>query len=211
MTFENTSYQSINFGPYVMILSLPQHITTTLHTEGLKKLESFNHGLAGHLNHQYQYDESSKNWFYQELSPVFNKFREQHNLFHNFKNLPSVKLEANNLWINFMQAGDYNPVHIHDGDISFVVFVDVPKELEEERNNFAGQPGNEPGSLYFQYAFTPGIGSGSYTHHPKTGDMIIFPAKLQHWVSPFKSKVQRISVSGNLTITNKDELPHEVF
>ena len=28
--------------------------------------------------------------------------------------------------------------------------------------------------------------------------MFIFPSSLQHWVFPFRSKVERISVSGNL-------------
>ena len=35
---------------------------------------------------------------------------------------------------------------------------------------------------------------------PKSGDMYIFPAGLRHWVFPFKSNVERISVSGNLLI-----------
>ena len=33
---------------------------------------------------------------------------------------------------------------------------------------------------------------------PFTGDMFMFPAWLKHWVSPFKSDVTRISVSGNV-------------
>ena len=35
---------------------------------------------------------------------------------------------------------------------------------------------------------------------PKTGDIFIFPASLKHYVYPFKSKVTRISVSGNLNL-----------
>jgi len=46
---------------------------------------------------------------------------------------------------------------------------------------------------------------------PQTGDMFMFPALLQHWVCPFKSKVTRISVSGNLRIINKDKLPRDYF
>ena len=45
---------------------------------------------------------------------------------------------------------------------------------------------------------------------PETGDFYMFPA-LQHWVCPFKSKVTRISVSGNLRIINKDKLPMITF
>ena len=46
---------------------------------------------------------------------------------------------------------------------------------------------------------------------PQTGDMFMFPALLQHWVCPFKSKVTRISVSGNLRIINKENLPRDYF
>ena len=33
---------------------------------------------------------------------------------------------------------------------------------------------------------------------PEVGDLIIFPAWLQHHVNSFKADVERISVSGNL-------------
>ena len=36
------------------------------------------------------------------------------------------------------------------------------------------------------------------SHFPEEGDMFIFPAWLKHWVSPYKSDVVRISVSGNI-------------
>jgi len=41
--------------------------------------------------------------------------------------------------------------------------------------------------------------------------MIIFPALLQHWVVPFKSKCTRISVSGNLEVVNRKNLPNDFF
>ena len=46
---------------------------------------------------------------------------------------------------------------------------------------------------------------------PETGDFFIFPALLQHWVVPYKTKCTRVSVSGNLTIINKNELPQGYF
>ena len=33
---------------------------------------------------------------------------------------------------------------------------------------------------------------------PEENDIFIFPAGLRHWVFPFKSNVERISVSGNI-------------
>ena len=46
---------------------------------------------------------------------------------------------------------------------------------------------------------------------PQPGDFFMFPALLQHWVCPFKSKVTRISVSGNMRIENRDKFPHDYF
>ena len=46
---------------------------------------------------------------------------------------------------------------------------------------------------------------------PQTGDFLMFPALLQHWVCPFKSKITRVSVSGNMEITNRDKLPKDYF
>ena len=33
---------------------------------------------------------------------------------------------------------------------------------------------------------------------PATRDLFIFPASLEHWVFPFRSNVERVSVSGNI-------------
>ena len=39
----------------------------------------------------------------------------------------------------------------------------------------------------------------------------MFYSMLQHWVAPFKSKVTRVSVSGNLRILNRNKLPRDYF
>jgi hypothetical protein len=36
------------------------------------------------------------------------------------------------------------------------------------------------------------------SYFPQENDMFIFPAWLKHWVSPYKSDVVRVSVSGNV-------------
>jgi hypothetical protein len=37
-----------------------------------------------------------------------------------------------------------------------------------------------------------------YSHQPKTSELLIFPAWLLHTVYPFKSNVERISISFNI-------------
>ena len=95
-------------------------------------------------------------------------------------------------------------VHTHTEDLSFVLYLDVPKELEEENKNERNndQYGG-PGAITFMW------GEGSTNdvivannRLPKTGEFYIFPTHLRHMVYPFKSDVIRISMSGNLGYVN---------
>jgi len=204
-------YTHMNWGPFVLKTKLPDYIIKKLKTEGKKAKESYNHALAGHIDNQFLYPEKVQQWFYNEIHPVIQAYRNGHCKFHGIEEL-NVDFKADDLWVNFMKAGDFNPIHTHDGDYSFVVFVDVPKQLEVEQKKFEGTSA-QPGALLFEYtqqAKPRWATTGSHVL-PKTGDMIMFPALLQHWVCPFKSKVTRISVSGNLRITNKEKLPRDYF
>jgi hypothetical protein len=40
---------------------------------------------------------------------------------------------------------------------------------------------------------------------PKKGDLYVFPALLSHYVAPFKSNIERISVSGNLSFRGAND------
>ena len=201
----------VHWGPYVMKTSLPKHIINKLKTEGKKAKESYSHKLAGHLDHQYLYPADVQRWFYDNMTPYIRAYRDGHCKYHNLENL-KVELNADDLWVNYMKAGDFNPKHSHGGDYSFVLFLDVPKALEKEAKEFKGS-GTKPGSLLFEFTqqAKPKYATTGHSVMPKTGDFYMFPAMLQHWVCPFKSKVTRISVSGNMRIVNKDKLPRDYF
>lgn len=106
-------------------------------------------------------------------------------------------LSTRGLWINYMEKNDFNPIHEHFGDLSFVLFCDVPNEIKiENQKNKTRSSG--AGSLSFLY----GDGMPEYVcsqnFMPEKGDFFIFPSKLQHYVHPFKSDVTRISIAGNM-------------
>ena len=201
----------VHWGPYVMKTSLPKHIINKLKTEGKKAKESYSHKLAGHLDHQYLYPADVQRWFYDNMTPYIRAYRDGHCKYHNLENL-MVELNADDLWVNYMKAGDFNPKHSHGGDYSFVLFLDVPKALEKEAKEFKGS-GTKPGSLLFEFTqqAKPKYATTGHSVMPETGDFYMFPAMLQHWVCPFKSKVTRISVSGNIRIKNRDKLPNDYF
>ena len=208
---KQVDFSHMNWGPYVMQTKVPDYIIKKLKTEGKKAKTSYNHSLAGHLNHQFLYPPKVQQWFYSEIHPIIQAYRKGHCKFHGIEDL-TVELQADDLWVNYMQPGDFNPIHTHGADYSFVLFLDVPKQLKKEQENYKGTSA-KPGSLMFEFTqqAKPRYATTGTAVLPQTGDFYMFPALLQHWVCPFKSKVTRISVSGNLRIMNKANLPHDYF
>jgi len=206
-------FSNINFGPFLFRTKVDKSLVKFLLEEGLKASKSHNKNLAGHLKSQFLYPDTIQEKFYTHFfSPYVNAYRQAH---CNYNRLPlDVPLEVsyNDLWINFMRSGEFNPSHTHVSDISFVLFLDVPKEIHEQAEQFEGVGGG-PGAISFHYGETtiPKWVNSQYSCIPNTGDLFIFPGLLQHWVSPFQANVTRISVSGNLIITNKEKFPRDYF
>ena len=106
-----------------------------------------------------------------------------------------------NLWINYQKANEYNPPHKHTGDLSFVIYLQVPDEIERENDLTAHEHKNEgAGMILFDYGMEMPLSINRIAHMPRTGDAFIFPAWLVHHVYAFKSDVERISVSGNIIL-----------
>jgi hypothetical protein len=190
--------------PYQFYYSGPLLYHTELNKDDLKNLKKIcikdktkdaKNRLAGHLDHEYMIDtkvfsEILKNYLL-EYSQGFDHWYGKK--IKSFKTIMS--------WVNFMKAGDFNPPHVHsDFDLTCVLYLDIPLKLQEENKKFIGK-GSGPGSINF--IFQTGndkFNISSKNYFPKTGDFFIFPASLLHSVSPFKSNVERISVSANFKI-----------
>ena len=203
----------INLGAAIMKTKTPKHIHDRLLVEAKEKLESYNHNLAGHLDKQLSFDKETMMWFYSEMLPIWNAYRQIHCNFHGLEQLP-IDYSSSSLWVNHMRAGEYNPLHTHHGDLTFVAYLDVPKEIEDEQKKYIGKSA-PPGCIEFMLTFTDFTKKqwASLGKHisPRTGDLLVFPAKLQHTVPPFKSDVTRISVSGNLEMANRKNLGENYF
>lgn len=208
---ENVKYTYMNWGPFVLKTKLPDYIIKELLIQGKKAKQSYNKSLAGHLKDQFLYPINVQNWFYKEITPILQAYREGHCKYHGVENL-NVELSFDDLWVNYMKAGDFNPMHTHGGEYSFVIFLQVPDKLKQEMKDFEGTS-VKPGMLMFEFTqqAKPRWSTTGSAIAPETGDFYMFPALLQHWVAPFKSKIERISVSGNIRIANKDKLPRDYF
>jgi hypothetical protein len=194
------NHRYLHFGPVIGGTKVDPTICKELLERGHKTTKSHVKYLAGHLDKENVFESDDKQWFVDNFQDYFIPYWKHlqnvmdPNYFYGMD--PFKKLWLSNLWINFMKKGEFNPPHGHDGDFSFVLYLDVPKELAEEDRNFIGN-GTGPGSISFIYGEEQKNIRTAHGVIPSSNELWIFPASLKHLVPPFKSDVERISVSGN--------------
>jgi uncharacterized protein (TIGR02466 family) len=185
-----------HWGPLLWRTKLDKEFCDELFERAKKTNIKANAYLAGHIEDEYEYLPEDLVWCAEKLSPyVQNYLNAGRNWYKDIReNTTTIRLEQ--LWINYMRKGDSNPIHIHQSNISFVIYLKVPDALNQEKN-FSPNSG-APGSIIFVYGENLDNFITSYEILPEEGDMFMFPSQLRHLVFPFRSDVVRVSVSGNL-------------
>ena len=194
---EDIKYSYFHWGPFLFHTEITQEECGIIIEEGKKcrrKSNDYRAKLAGHLSEEYKLENAERiaGWlknYFNAYATGYNKWRGEGSMKPNFT--------LTSLWINYMKANEFNPPHDHGSDLSFILYPDVPAELTQENKDFKGTM-RGPGGVCWLY----GEGNRqciSVVHRmPATKDLFIFPASLKHWVFPFKSNVERVSVSGNI-------------
>ena len=108
------------------------------------------------------------------------------------------KVSIKNFWVVRQFNNEYNPVHYHDGHISGVGYLKVPKFIS--KNN---KKAKTDGTIDFISGNKMFLSESIYNHQPKVGDVILFPNYLMHTAYSFRSNGERRSFSFNLEIDDK--------
>jgi hypothetical protein len=103
------------------------------------------------------------------------------------------------VWVVSQYAGDFNPIHIHDANLSGVAFLKMPPKFEEEYKKEDHHP--TAGCLEFLGSVPNHFARHSYIAKPEIGDFYLFPSWLTHQVYPFRSKGERRSMSFNVHLS----------
>lgn len=154
-------------------------------------------GLVGNMQRQYKLTKSIE-----VLEPFLNIMCEEYTQHWNyFKRDSNFKLE--NLWINFQQKNEFNPIHYHNGVFTFVCWLKIPYKIENELDALHVKDSNAKVASTFQFVYPNILGNMSmdtaYVSDDWEKKIILFPAALSHCVHPFStSNKYRISISGNL-------------
>lgn len=173
--------------------------------DNFSSAEPYNNHLVGNLEREYNLPKS-KNYIAQLLMPLITKYEANTNLefFSTVNHKSAIVLDST--WVNFQKKYEFNPVHNHTGVYSFVLWLDIPYDIEDENQSDPARNSSEPcaGNFSFLYTNTMGVITPFNISCSKelNGTLLLFPAKMMHCVYPFyTSDEYRITVSGNFTQT----------
>ena len=182
--------------------------------------------LAGHINEEYDIfrsfdksksivESSDTNYIKYEnfikncaFDPYFEGFWRKTNILTR-----PCELSIVSTWVNFQKKYEFNPPHTHTGLFSWIIFLNIPYNLEDENKVFPEMnirdENNEVVFVTSRLAFllvNPYL-SGGIDHvsinvdKSFEGKIMMFPSYLQHEVFPFyTSDDYRITISGNASL-----------
>ena len=186
------------FGPKITKISFPKVLVKKINIEidkmvldkkNLKK-NDYSKQLVGQVRQELQL---SKKFIHKNLE----KFLQERILSYIYlvENKKPKKIKIKNFWIVRQFKNDYNPIHYHNGEISGVGYLKIPKNL-----NFGKKKIKTNGTIDFINGTRSFLSKSIYNHLPKVGDLILFPSYLMHVVYPFKVGGERRSFSFNANI-----------
>ena len=141
-------------------------------------------------------DKFIKKYLDKELKKNIIKFLSKEKM-HKIK-----KIKILNLWVVRQFRGEYNPIHYHEGDLSGVGYLKLPKGMTGNKlvKNKKIKTNGTIDFINGQRAF---LSKSIYNVIPKIKELIIFPNYLMHTAYPFNIKGERRSFSFNAKIIFK--------
>ena len=107
-----------------------------------------------------------------------------------------------NLWVVRQFKGEYNPVHYHEGDLSGVGYLKLPKNMTNNKM-VKNKKIKTNGTIDFINGQRNFLSKSIYNVVPKIRDLIVFPNYLMHTAYPFNIEGERRSFSFNVKIVFK--------
>ena len=208
------------FGPFIGKTTVSDSFIDSV-TEGgsnirgshrfIRESHDYRSNLAGNIAEEYRFDERflESNGLDTEIKIAVTQYLASvSRALRRDVVIPFEYMELSEMWINYMKNGEWNPKHNHTGEVSLVIFLNVPEEIAAENTTEESvKKSNSPtsGKLQFSYGEHMNLSSSTFNATPKRGDMYLFPSALFHQVYPFISDTERVSVSLNIHIRGDEQ------
>ena len=189
------------FGPSIGKTKISKKFSDKLNNEfdiksNLKKID-YSSKLASQIKNELKISNSFiKKYLEKELIKNINEFLYNDKI----KNIKEIKIL--NLWVVRQFKGEYNPIHYHEGDLSGVGYLKLPKGMTNNKM-VKNKKLKTNGTIDFINGQKGFLSKSIYNVVPKIRDLLIFPNYLMHTAYPFNIEGERRSFSFNAEIVFK--------
>ncbi len=186
------------FGPTIGITKISKKLINKLNNEfdlkSTSKKRDYSTKLASQIKNEllFSRDFVKKN-IDKELKKIIKKFLIKEKV----KNVKDIKIL--NFWVVRQFKGEYNPIHYHNGDISGVGYLKIPKFIFSNKK-VKNKKDLTNGTIDFINGQKAFLSKSIHNVKPIVGNVIIFPNYLMHTVYPFNINGERRSFSFNAKI-----------
>ena len=189
------------FGPSIGKTKISKKFLNTLNKEIDNKVLTKNNDYSSKLASQIKKEiKISSNFIKKNLEREIKKNIKDFLKNEKIKKVKNIKIL--NLWVVSQFKDEYNPIHYHDGDISGVGYLRVPKNMTKNKL-LKNKKDKTNGTIDFINGQRGFLSRSIYNIVPKERDLIIFPNYLMHTAYPFNINSERRSFSFNAKIIFK--------
>ena len=179
------------FGPSIGKTKISKKFSDKLNNEfdiktNSKKID-YSSKLASQIKNEVKISNSFiKKYLKKELIKNINEFLYNDKI----KNIKEIKIL--NLWVVRQFKGEYNPIHYHEGDLSGVGYLKLPKGMTNNKM-VKNKKLKTNGTIDFINGQKGFLSKSIYNVVPKIRDLLIFPNYLMHTAYPFNIEGERRS------------------
>ena len=189
------------FGPSIGKTKISKKFFDILNKEFDKKSKSkkidYSSKLASQIKKELKIsDKFTKKYLDHELKKNIIKFLSNEKI----QEIKEIKIL--NLWVVRQFKGEYNPIHYHEGDLSGVGYLKLPKGMTSNKM-VKNKKVKTNGTIDFINGQRGFLSKSIYNIVPKIKELIIFPNYLMHTAYPFNIEGERRSFSFNAKIILK--------
>ena len=189
------------FGPSIGKTKISQNFLNKLNKEfdqkSISKKLDYSSKLASQIKNEIKI---SNNFIQKNLKKEISKKIKLFLLNEKIKNIKDIKIL--NLWVVRQFRGEYNPIHYHEGDLSGVGYIKLPKNMTRN-TNVKNKKIKTNGTIDFINGQKSFLSNSIYNVIPKVRDLLIFPNYLMHTAYPFNINGERRSFSFNVKLIYK--------
>ena len=189
------------FGPTIGKSKLSKKIINVLNKHidksQISKKNDYSSKLASQIQNEIKISNSIIN---RNLSKELIKNIKEYLKSSGIKKIKEVKII--NLWVVRQLKNEYNPIHYHDGQLSGVGYLQIPKNMNLNKS-VKNKKFKTNGTIDFINGQKNFLSNSIYNLNPKLGDLLIFPNYLMHTAYPFNVDGERRSFSFNAKILFK--------